>query len=66
MIERTEELIAIAEKAAKAKPVAKAAAVAAPAKPVIKAAGKSAVHHETKKPTAKRPTKVAPAKKKPR
>lgn len=63
MLDRTEELIAIADKAAKAKPAVKAAV---PVKPVAKPAGKTAVHHETKKSTAKRPTKVAPAKKKPR
>ncbi len=58
MIDRAEDLIANADKAAKAKPAVKAA----PTKPI----GKPAVHHETKKPTAKRPTKAAPAKKKPR
>jgi len=58
MIDRVEDLIANADKAAKAKPAVKAA----PTKPI----GKPAVHHETKKPTAKRPTKAAPAKKKPR
>lgn len=58
MIDRAEDLIANADKAAKAKPAVKAA----PTKPI----GKPAVHHETKKPTAKRPTKAAPRKKKPR
>ncbi|MCX7418865.1 MAG: hypothetical protein NT013_04920 [Planctomycetia bacterium] len=62
MLDRMEDLITNADKLAKAKPIAKAA----PSKSVAKPSGKTAVHHETKKPTAKRPTKVAPAKKKPR
>lgn len=58
MLDRAEELITNADKAVKAKPATKTAPT--------KAVGKPAVHHETKKPAAKRLTKVVPAKKKPR
>ena len=58
MLDRAEDLIATAAKAAKAKPATKTAAT--------KPAGKVAVHHDTKKTTSKRPTKATPPKKKPR
>ena len=57
MLDRAEDLLTAAAKAAKAKPAKSAAR-----KPAAKPAAKSTAHHDTKKPAAK----STPAKKKPR